>query len=235
MTYDSPLEQTLHTALLKIVDSASALGFRLELQYTVPPYRLDFAFVASDGRKLCVEVDGYENHDKTKEQAQHDRRRDRVLLLSGWRVVRFTGSEVYNTAASCANEVLLHLKLLTAPTTGQAQLATSIAKAIIRLTKENATKSALEYQQTIETIFKIQGWQEVSPGKFKRADLVEVLTRKELILWLIAYAKTLGNRVCFSEKFKVWMFPAGYHRYVGLQIKEEYLDILDQLDAERAK
>jgi len=41
--------------------------------------------------------------------------------------------------------------------------------------------------------------------------------------------------VCFSEKFKVWMFPAGYHRYVGLQIKEEYLDILDQLDAERAK
>jgi very-short-patch-repair endonuclease len=52
-----------------------------------------------------VEVDGHELHDRTKAQASYDRRRDRDLTLEGYRVVRFTGSDVFNHAYECAEDI----------------------------------------------------------------------------------------------------------------------------------
>ena len=53
---------------------------------------------------LVVEVDGHEFHERTKLQAARDRQRDRAMIAEGFRVVRFTGQEVYR-AAECADEV----------------------------------------------------------------------------------------------------------------------------------
>lgn len=36
---------------------------------------------------------------------QHDKSRDRRLTAAGWRVMRFTGSEVYRDAAACVAQV----------------------------------------------------------------------------------------------------------------------------------
>lgn len=72
--------------------------------------RLDFALFSSrSGMKIDVEVDGHDFHERTKEQAQSDKSRDRLLQSMGWQVLRYTGSEVWRDAASCAFEVLIHL------------------------------------------------------------------------------------------------------------------------------
>jgi very-short-patch-repair endonuclease len=56
--------------------------------------------------QVVVEVDGHDFHERTREQAAHDRRRDRLMTAAGTKVFRFTGSEVYRDAIGCAAEVL---------------------------------------------------------------------------------------------------------------------------------
>jgi len=75
-----------------------------ETQYAIGPYRADFAF---PGSKVVVECDGHEYHDRTKEQAAHDRKRDRYMQMDGWMVLRFTGAEIHADAVACAEDVLL--------------------------------------------------------------------------------------------------------------------------------
>jgi very-short-patch-repair endonuclease len=71
---------------------------------------IDFCIVASSkGRafKAAIECDGYEFHERTKEQASRDRSRDRKLQELGFRVFRFTGSELHRDPFKCAVEVHL--------------------------------------------------------------------------------------------------------------------------------
>lgn len=44
--------------------------------------------------KIVVECDGYEFHERTKEQATRDKQRDRDLTSLGYVVLRYTGSEI---------------------------------------------------------------------------------------------------------------------------------------------
>jgi len=68
-------------------------------QYRVLDWPVDFLIgtMSCDGkRSFCVvECDGHEFHERTKEQAVRDRKRDRRLQAKGYRVFRFTGSEIY--------------------------------------------------------------------------------------------------------------------------------------------
>lgn len=59
--------------------------------------------------KLIVECDGHEFHEKTKKQAARDKRRDRALQSLGYKVFRFTGTEISGNALACAEEVLMAL------------------------------------------------------------------------------------------------------------------------------
>lgn len=56
---------------------------------------------------LVVECDGHDFHERTKEQAARDRRRDREMSLAGYRVFRFTGSELWRDPIKCATDVVL--------------------------------------------------------------------------------------------------------------------------------
>jgi len=78
------------------------------------PYRADFTFCASGEkhRRLVVELDGHEFHERTKEQAARDKRRDREVLAAGLQVVRFTGSEIWTRLDECVDEVLSLLAVL---------------------------------------------------------------------------------------------------------------------------
>jgi very-short-patch-repair endonuclease len=72
------------------------------------PYRIDFAFFMSDGadvRKLAVECDGHEFHERTKDQAERDRSRDRALQERGYTIYRFTGREIYRDPMKCARQI----------------------------------------------------------------------------------------------------------------------------------
>lgn len=67
-------------------------------------YHLDFAVTCGD-TKVAVEVDGHDFHERTKEQARKDKRRDRALTVAGWKILRFAGSEVFADAVACAWQV----------------------------------------------------------------------------------------------------------------------------------
>lgn len=76
-------------------------------QARIDRYRVDFLFVigAETGTKwLVIECDGHDYHEKTKKQARHDRSRDRYMAERGIRVMRFTGSEIYEDAEACVEQ-----------------------------------------------------------------------------------------------------------------------------------
>jgi very-short-patch-repair endonuclease len=78
-------------------------------QYQIGKHRVDFAIfingVANEEIKIVVECDGHEFHEKTKEQAARDKSRDRDLLIAGWKVLRFTGSEIWRDYEACTIQV----------------------------------------------------------------------------------------------------------------------------------
>lgn len=62
-------------------------------------------------RWMVVECDGHDFHEKTKEQAKHDKRRDRYFQSQGHKVLHFTGSEIWNDASACAEEIYNQLAI----------------------------------------------------------------------------------------------------------------------------
>jgi len=78
-------------------------------------YRADFYITVEDWNwkegkhdqlvKMVVEVDGHDFHERTKEQAERDRSRDRHMTADGYLVLRFTGREVYRDVSEVASEI----------------------------------------------------------------------------------------------------------------------------------
>lgn len=82
--------------------------FVLKCQYPIGRHRVDFlvGWTYQDyPTRIIVECDGHNFHERTKEQAQKDRAKDRDWQNAGYRVMRFTGSEIYRDAFKCAREV----------------------------------------------------------------------------------------------------------------------------------
>lgn len=81
-------------------------------------YYIDFEFEADDylshlilgekiknpNFKLAIECDGYEFHQKTKEQVQRDNEREYDLKMAGYEVLRFSGTQIYNKPLKCAED-----------------------------------------------------------------------------------------------------------------------------------
>lgn len=86
-------------------------------------YRVDFMFSAMlrDNRgdpqfqSLAVECDGHAFHERTRDQAEHDRARDRELVSAGIHVFRFTGSQINRSPADCAEEIMEFFNQWAAP------------------------------------------------------------------------------------------------------------------------
>lgn len=78
----------------------------IDTQVSIDKYVVDF-LVTHQGinRSVVVECDGHDFHEKTKEQAAHDKKRDRELVLLGYTTLRFTGSEIHRDPWECATTV----------------------------------------------------------------------------------------------------------------------------------
>lgn len=77
-------------------------------QAQVGSYRADFLVVdyrASPPRRTVIECDGHDFHERTKQQAQRDRSRDRWFTTNGYAVLRFTGSEIYKDLAGVVDQI----------------------------------------------------------------------------------------------------------------------------------
>jgi very-short-patch-repair endonuclease len=100
-----------------IGDPAGPDQMRIEPQARLGRYRVDFLVTASAawaGRRgggtaeatFVVECDGHDFHERTREQAKRDRKRDRALQAAGFRVYRYTGSEIWADVGACAHEAV---------------------------------------------------------------------------------------------------------------------------------
>lgn len=81
-------------------------------QIKIGPYRADIViwdatlpFNHTPPRIMVVECDGHDYHERTKEQARRDKQRDRYFQSKGYKVLRFTGSEIWADPDACAEEV----------------------------------------------------------------------------------------------------------------------------------
>lgn len=117
---DSPIEAIFLTALYFSAEPYGGFFFEepivgpkamffVKLQEPILTYRADFVVGLYDhpeAQRIVVECDGHDYHERTKEQAAHDRRRDREMQSAGYKVFRFTGSEIFRDALKCADEVI---------------------------------------------------------------------------------------------------------------------------------
>lgn len=102
---ESPIERSFVPALLGLRMAFPAPDFVIvEPQHEVAhrsgrSYRMDFlvhGFCKGHKFAIDVECDGHAFHELTKEQAHRDKQRDRDLQAMGYRVARFTGSELWD-------------------------------------------------------------------------------------------------------------------------------------------
>lgn len=61
---------------------------------------------------VVVECDGHEFHEKTKRQVEKDKARERVIVTAGYRVLRYSGSEIHRDAERCASELRKSIRSL---------------------------------------------------------------------------------------------------------------------------
>ncbi|MFD3219934.1 endonuclease domain-containing protein [Staphylococcus saprophyticus] len=126
----SPIEE-MYVATLSYIGELSNLELDIKNQYEVgvdgKKYKVDFyvtanqqytienndgTFVQSREVSLCIECDGHDFHEKTKEQVKRDKQRERNLAKRGFKVIRFTGSEIYQDTQKCVAETLRILESL---------------------------------------------------------------------------------------------------------------------------
>lgn len=116
---DSPIESIMLAEFIFMDCGYGLIKFRtfprtnignwtIEKQKRFGKYTVDFCFSPNYGFKekiIIVECDGHDFHEKTKEQVKHDKKRDRWFAAQDIKVLRFSGSEIYNNSQGCAKEV----------------------------------------------------------------------------------------------------------------------------------
>jgi hypothetical protein len=119
---ESPIEAMLGAALLFMDKFESIPGYPLILerqecvphwgpeerllipQFKFQSYRIDWVY--RDGANLTfIECDGHDFHERTKQQASRDKKRDREIQAAGYPLLRFTGSEIWEDPFHCASQI----------------------------------------------------------------------------------------------------------------------------------
>ena len=106
----SPIEQ-IFLMQWHYLEMSERHGLVLEPQHRVQvgqqEFRIDFLVKNPSGNvQLAIELDGHEFHEKTREQATRDRKRERQITAQGFTVLRFTGYEIVRDVGRCVDEVV---------------------------------------------------------------------------------------------------------------------------------
>ncbi|MEK4835216.1 MULTISPECIES: endonuclease domain-containing protein [Bacillus] len=76
----------------------------VHVQEKMGKYRLDFAIYGTNGKKLCIEVDGYTFHN-TPEAKRKDVIRDAYLNKLGWEVLRISDRQLKKNLNMCMRKI----------------------------------------------------------------------------------------------------------------------------------
>lgn len=115
----TPIEKIMYEILLRvknIFNESYGRGVEMyfDCQRQIGKYRVDFFVWTSFSKdKIIIECDGHDFHEKTKEQAKYDKERDRWLTSQGYKILKYTGSEIYNDFYGVEDELkkLLDIKV----------------------------------------------------------------------------------------------------------------------------
>jgi very-short-patch-repair endonuclease len=91
---ESPIESRLYNAL-------TIRGYFVRTQVPCGKYRIDIALPQYG---LAIECDGKAYH-STPEQKAHDRKKNIYLKKNGWRVLRFSGSQINGNMSKVLSEI----------------------------------------------------------------------------------------------------------------------------------
>lgn len=77
-------------------------------QFRWNEYRIDICvrYRSEPERPLFVECDGHDFHERTKEQAERDRSKDRAVQAAGIPILRFTGREIWRDPGQVVLQIL---------------------------------------------------------------------------------------------------------------------------------
>lgn len=112
----------------KIISRKSFVRYGVQIwqQKEIGRYRVDFElsycdeaalFLVKEGKIICgqeekriiVELDGHEFHDRNEKQRRHEKARDRFFQKQGYKVFRYTGAEIVQNPFTAAAECLAYL------------------------------------------------------------------------------------------------------------------------------
>ena len=82
------------------------LDFSIDFIQDFLTIKWDKALKKVEAPKLGIEIDGHIWHEKTKEQVQYHKERERFLIAGGWKLLRYTGSEAFKDPQRCVEETL---------------------------------------------------------------------------------------------------------------------------------
>ncbi|MCR8860431.1 hypothetical protein COL32_20710 [Bacillus pseudomycoides] len=88
----------------KVYDQLRYMGLSPTVQEKIGKYRLDFAIYGKNGKKLCIEVDGYTFHN-TPEAKRKDAIRDAYLKKLGWEVLRISDRQLKEDLYACMRRI----------------------------------------------------------------------------------------------------------------------------------
>lgn len=71
-------------------------------------FRLDVAFVE---QRLCIELDGWQFHGKFLADFKRDRRRQNLLVMHGWRILRFSAADIHQDLEGCLSIIKTGLEM----------------------------------------------------------------------------------------------------------------------------
>lgn len=83
--------------------------FRLEPQYWLGRFRMDFAIIRDGFPCLFIECDGRAFH-SSEEQIANDLDKDRAAARAGIPLLRFTGSSIFRRPDECAKKIIALLE-----------------------------------------------------------------------------------------------------------------------------
>lgn len=99
----------IHDLLCAELDRSNCKDYVRELKGAIVGrnFRLDIAYPQS---KLGIEVDGWQNHGKTKDGFQVDREKQNLYTLAGWRILRYTAADIYKRLPAVIGQIEMALQ-----------------------------------------------------------------------------------------------------------------------------
>lgn len=103
-TTASPIEKAFWEEW--IAYTGNSQPYQLVPQYQIEKYRVDFAHVEF---QTAIELDGHATH-SSPDAIAYDRKRQREIEATGWKVIRFGGKEIFKDVKKCVKEAAMLLR-----------------------------------------------------------------------------------------------------------------------------